>query len=677
MSPASRIALALFLCCASACEGPVGPAGNPGPVGEAGPPGPPGPPGTTPDGGPTPPPPGTIPLEPDGLVGRVTDTTDAPLAGGRVVLVLASAVHTLATTPLDPTAAPNVAGASTVDEPLEDLIDTMPSLPSAIVDVDGVYRFTTLPSEDVFVVALPPAGDANHLPGGGVSNAARAHASLVGQRLDLEVSTAPSATASYVGSSSCVRCHGRQRAFGTAHFVGLTVPRRVGYEQDTRRWPRFEAAFDRFDAGVTLRFYDCDASASPPCRVSETEPAAPSVVRFEAALARDASVRIGEPGAYTVTLRDRATSASVRYPVELAYGGALARQAFVVPIRHAAGVSRYVLPFQFQHAGDPSASNPGAWPWRDTGSADWYDFGTGGLREPARARAFDRSCAGCHFTGFALDGDDTSGWRASGLVSIEGAFDYDGDGRSEEIDVGCEGCHGPGSEHVEAGGHGVAIVSPQLLVAERADAICGTCHVRAGDGPPLDAMLHRPRPGLRRRDLVTTYFHQPELAPGDGWPSHDPRMPELEYTSHAGSAMARNERQLVRCADCHDAHGAPSMPHDLMRAPDDNTACTGCHGQAEYVAPRTHLARVGDPHAGLEDTSIVCVRCHMPPTGIGGALVPGLLDHTPTTTPATQYWLGDLATHRYRTSRFDVAATQPASVTQACGVCHALTLPVP
>ena len=139
--------------------------------------------------------------------------------------------------------------------------------------------------------------------------------------------------------------------------------------------------------------------------------------------------------------------------------------------------------------------------------------------------------------------------------------------------------------------------------------------------------------------------------------------------------MARNGSMLVRCFDCHDAHGAPTIAHDLLHASDDNALCTGCHGSDEFTAPRTHLAHVGDPHTGLEDADIVCTRCHMPPTAIGGAMVPGLLDRWPSTAPPMQYWMGDLATHRYRVSGFDVAAQQPASVTQACGICHGLNLP--
>jgi hypothetical protein len=67
----------------------------------------------------------------------------------------------------------------------------------------------------------------------------------------------------------------------------------------------------------------------------------------------------------------------------------------------------------------------------------------------------------------------------------------------------------------------------------------------------------------------------------------------------------------------------------------------------------------------------------MPPTARGGAAHAGLRDTTPVASLPVEYWVGDLATHRYRTSGFDVAGAQPASVTQRCGLCHATTLPNP
>ena len=679
-----RRAAALLLALLSiACEGPVGPRGDPG---ETGPEGPPGPPGALPDAGP---PPDAhvddveIPLEPEGLVGRVLDTTGAALAGGRVVLVPASAVAAMAETPIDPTLAPAAAAASLVDEPIEDLVDSMgAALPSASIDDEGVYRFVTLTDTPVFVVAIPPEGDTTRLPGGERAREAQARASLVGQRLDLRVSTRPSERARHVGSPTCTNCHGRHAAYGTAHFAGLSVPGRRGYLQDTSRWEDFDADLAPFAAGATLYFHSCDPAREPVCAVSDRPPPGPAVVSFEARLSIELAVPPDEPGRYRVLLVNRRAVESAEYVVELTYGGALERTQLIVSVARPGGPERHVLPFQHQSGGD-SSDDRRTGRYRDIGSADWYDHATGTLRAPGSARSFDLSCAGCHVNGFSLAGDMTSGWRASALPLFEGSYDYDRDGRREELDVGCEGCHGAGSEHVDAGGRGVAIVSPQLLTAEREVAICASCHSRprgvlGGSGAPLDASGHMPRPGLRRSELLSRHFSAPEVASGDLHASGDPHRPQLQAIAHVTSAMYRNDRILTTCSDCHDAHGGSGFSHDLRSAPETDGTCVGCHGEPEYRSSRMHVeTATRDPHLGIDDADLRCVACHMPGTAVGGAMRLGLLDERPMTSLPVQYYEADLASHRYEISGFEVASAQPASVTQRCAACHALTIPNP
>lgn len=678
---AATVALALALVLSAGCEGPVGPRGDPGPVGEAGPPGPPGPPGPGLDASPADAP----GLEPEGLVGQVLDTSGAPLAGGRVVLVPASAVVALSAMPIDPTLAPAAAAASSVDEPIEDLLDSPAAsgFASAPIDALGFYRFATLVDEEVFVVAVPPSGDRGHVPGGELSRVAQARASLVGTRVDLTVSTRPSADARYVGSASCLACHGRHDALGTAHFAGLSVPARRGYLADGSDLPSLDAALAAFESGVTLSFYDCDTAREPVCAVAETPPSG-AVVSFTATLARDAGVALGVTGAYRVTLTNVRGPGSASFPVELTYGGALGRTAFVVPVSRTGGVERHVLPFQFQEAGEDDATDRRLGRWGDVGSIDWYDHAAGTLRTPTSTRSFDAACAGCHVTGFSLAGDATTGFRASALPTPAGAYDYDLDGRLEELGIGCEGCHGPGSEHVEAGGHGVSIVSPALLTAERQVTICGSCHGRApgviaGVAAPLDASGHMPRPGLRRSELVGAHYGGPEAGPGDLFASGDPRRPQLEYVAHVTSGMFRNGSTLVTCGDCHDAHGGPAgSAHDLRVAPADGAGCTTCHGEEAYTTVRMHVTTAtSDPHLGIDDEDLLCTGCHMPPTATGGAMELGLFDDRPTTATPVQYVVGDVASHRYEISGFEVADLQPSSVTQRCAPCHSLTIPVP
>ncbi|MCC6873455.1 MAG: hypothetical protein IT378_04025, partial [Sandaracinaceae bacterium] len=85
----------------------------------------------------------------------------------------------------------------------------------------------------------------------------------------------------------------------------------------------------------------------------------------------------------------------------------------------------------------------------------------------------------------------------------------------------------------------------------------------------------------------------------------------------------------------------------------------------------------GNRHDGLEDVDLVCTACHMAPTAQGGMPLRGLLDEHPTGSTAVQYYVGDLGSHRQRVSRASEVGAQPTSYTQACGLCHAVSLPNP
>ncbi len=53
---------------------------------------------------------------------------------------------------------------------------------------------------------------------------------------------------------------------------------------------------------------------------------------------------------------------------------------------------------------------------------------------------------------------------------------------------GCEGCHGPGAEHVAGGGDVTKIFNPAKHSAKEVDAKCLTCH--AGAHPNFDRSPH-------------------------------------------------------------------------------------------------------------------------------------------------------------------------------------------
>lgn len=659
--------------------GASGASGDGGAQGPSGPQGPAGPQGPSSDVLPP------LGREAQGLVGWVTDVTRRPIAGGTVYLVPAASVAQMARTPIDLAQAPGAAARATNDEPIEDLIDQMgATLPRAVVSPDGAYRFTAVPEGDHFVVWVPDATDALHLPGGDHARRALRRASLINTQLDVRVSTTPSPAATYVGSSHCLNCHGRHRALGTAHFNGLQVPGRRGPLQDTATWPRFDAGLAAFRAGATLSFYDCSATAAPRCKVTAGAAPMGATVAFEARLGHDPAAPRGGAGEYFVTLVNRRrTEATRRYDVALTYGGALHRQRYVARLRNADGTfALHLLPMQFNHDGDDTlgAARAASWTWRDEASAMWFDLGAESLREPAREASFDANCMGCHATGFSLGGSATAGFSSRAASDPNGEYDLDGDGRSEALNVGCESCHGPGSEHLEDAASRRRIVQPALLTPEREVTLCGACHARptgVGGGAteaPLDANGRMPRPGIRRSEFLSRHTSRIDAdAVRDLYPSGDSRNPHQQATDFIRSGMYRNGSWLMTCSSCHDGHGSPNEAM-LRLAPEENRACTGCHSEPMYTDPTVHaMQRTTSRHELVPAGQLTCVNCHMARTATGGAQRPGLRDEFPAT-PVVQYFSGDLRGHRFNVQRRALAPVQPGAVNAPCATCHAIFL---
>jgi hypothetical protein len=673
--------------------------GDTGEQGPEGPPGEPGPPGETPSPG--------IDPEPLGLVGRVMEPNMMPVPGGTVYLVLASDVEELSQTPIGLFLSPEATAMLEVDEPIEDLLDTNgDSYEQAAVDPSGVYRFETLPEGDHFIVWTPADDDGAHLPGGDSSNVAFATASLVGMQMDIRVSPQPSASATYVGSSTCMVCHGLHSTARTAHNVGLQVPGARSILQDIEPWPNFDdglAAFDNTPA-TTLFYYDCDASASTTddpsnCKVQVQDPG--SVARFQINLRRDPNTPLGVIGAYYVEIENLVNAQPVEtFDVMLTYGGALGKQQYLTRRSNTDGsFSYFVLPLQYNYEGDfdnGSLAGNGSsddWPWRDYRSDLWYDFNTDMLRDrdiaPPPEESFDNNCAGCHFTGYELTGSAADGWSASAVVDSDGAFDYDGDGRLELINVGCESCHGPGSDHLMTSANGRHMVSPGLLTPGRRAALCGNCHSRplgigaGATGLPLSEDNEMPPPGIRRADFAANHTTRVSGAPEAFFDSGDAKAPYQEYSDHLRTRHYRNGSRLLSCANCHSPHANDADIAAMDTSGNPNALCTTCHSQlAEPDDLDEHIASAvaNTVHDGF---GLLCTDCHMVPTARSGAAVPALFDSGSSTTLPVQYFWNDIPSHRLTMTRwrdFAGPVDQPIAFTNACGTCHAnflLNPPVP
>jgi predicted CXXCH cytochrome family protein len=179
-----------------------------------------------------------------------------------------------------------------------------------------------------------------------------------------------------------------------------------------------------------------------------------------------------------------------------------------------------------------------------------------------------------------------------------------------EWNVGCERCHGPGSEHIAYPTRG-NILNPALMNYVAASDTCIQCH---SQGQPLSNPIEG-----KYYDWPVGYNVGRKLA--DYWKLEDHTLGEPQNflyfpdgTAHK-NRMQGNDfvqsvmyRRGVTCFDCHDVHGTSNYAQ--LRKP-ANALCLDCHGPSSPNGPRTATIEEHTHHkegsAGSQ-----CASCHMP-----------------------------------------------------------------
>jgi len=244
---------------------------------------------------------------------------------------------------------------------------------------------------------------------------------------------------------------------------------------------------------------------------------------------------------------------------------------------------------------------------RDQGGQRWFFLYPGQRvtnRDPLHWTALDQTwnymCADCHSTNLRKN----YSLQTRGYATTYAA-----------INVACEACHGPGSNHVLwarkqgdwqkfATGEGLTIAlderegvswttdpasgevrRSQPRNSDREIEMCARCHARRGQihedyvhGQPVGDDY---RVALLDRDLF--------------FPDGQIESEDYEYGSFIQSRMFHAG---VTCSDCHD-------PHSLKLRADGNNICLQCHSAQKYDAPTHHFHQAGT--AGAQ-----CANCHMP-----------------------------------------------------------------
>jgi tetratricopeptide (TPR) repeat protein len=188
-----------------------------------------------------------------------------------------------------------------------------------------------------------------------------------------------------------------------------------------------------------------------------------------------------------------------------------------------------------------------------------------------------------------------------------------------EISVGCEGCHGPGSRHLEWARGGAGFAIPGKGFAQRLGDR-GRWVAHGGGDDPVGwpaATARRADPGTGSEVLACARCHsrREELAAWDAdTPYFDAFAPTLlrepiyladgqvhEEAFEFGSfVQSRMHQAGVTCSDCHE-------PHSGELRGNGNAVCAQCHQPTVYDVAAHHRHPEGSAAAQ-------CVACHMPAT---------------------------------------------------------------
>jgi hypothetical protein len=330
--------------------------------------------------------------------------------------------------------------------------------------------------------------------------------------------------------------------------------------------------------------------------------------------------------------------------VAYTYGGNGWIQRFLLEING----SHYIVPFQYVLPGYRQRTPVGGTFWfldwnywltidSTTSEARFLTFNSNRFREVS----WDKNCASCHVNGFDITRRVTNGgadtaWQATwvGVVEEDSAL------TDQNIKIGCESCHGPGSEHV-ASPSKTNIVAPGTwaMTKEATDlklALCNQCHNRmkstlATHRYPYDEANRRPYiPGQPLDSFIQDWWKGMNV-----WPDR-----VTSYAHHQTGQDYMRSKQYANhvykngCWDCHTVHtnGKDNLPYQLDRdwySLDDGEGCMSCHGSAapsqtpaleDLRGTTTYNGRTVNAHSMHSPEISQCVNCHYTKTASIGFL---------------------------------------------------------
>ncbi len=250
----------------------------------------------------------------------------------------------------------------------------------------------------------------------------------------------------------------------------------------------------------------------------------------------------------------------------------------------------------FAKIGDDYFAEPAQWdvakkrwlPYHAEAGTDWWVP----LYGPTN---FDRPtgplCDGCHSVNYNIKTKQVTEWN-----------------------VGCEKCHGPGSDHVAKPAK-ANIVNPAKLDYVRGNDTCIQCH---SQGRPVNETglatqkdPHYDWPvGFTVGDKLSDFWRLEELKPGAAnffqYPDMTAHKNRMQGNDFIQSTMYHRE---LRCFDCHNVHSNENASNLKAQG---NALCLRCHAAAQQNAAGLKGTVAEHTHHAEGSKGSQCVACHMP-----------------------------------------------------------------
>ncbi len=243
---------------------------------------------------------------------------------------------------------------------------------------------------------------------------------------------------------------------------------------------------------------------------------------------------------------------------------------------------------------------------------------------PGAGRLGDAACASCHAESVAAYAE-----------SIHARVMGEQSSTPTRAARGCEGCHGPGEEHVRSGGKGdggpgwIAFGSRDPDVIRRENEACTTCHAggtqRLWEGSPHEtrdvgcASCHQVKQPATARHLLVA-ADQTTMC-GECHPAARAQQLRNRHMPTRPGVAGGGGEGFMDCGSCHDPHG--TISEALISAHSVNDSCYSCHAEKrgpflwEHVPVNENCLNCHEAHGSIRPAMLklpaarLCQSCHI------------------------------------------------------------------